>query len=233
MALIVYLYIMLDILTDIDTQVFLFFHNLRAPFLDQFMWMFSKKLVWIPMYAAILFYLSQNFGWRRAMIWVIAIALTITLADQICASFIRPFCTRLRPTNPDNPLSEMVTLVNGYRSGRYGFPSCHAANTFALATIVSLIARQQRLAVFMYLWAVVTCYSRVYLGVHYPGDLLVGAIVGSACALLVYYAAAICPAGKLKAPQNTTLSRIKSPDIIIIVGIATVIVFSIISLCKA
>lgn len=228
---------MIDFLNDIDTSVFLFFHNIRDPFLDSFMWYFSKKLIWIPMYAAILFFTFYDFSWRKAVICVLALALTITLADQICATFIRPYCERLRPTNPENPLSAMVTLVNGYRSGRYGFPSCHAANTFALATIIALIARQRRLTVFMFIRAAITCYSRVYLGVHYPGDLLVGAVVGSICGLIVYYAALyvssrIFPTPALRASGNDIL-RMKSPDIITLVGIVTILVIIVISLCKA
>ena len=228
---------MIDYLIDIDTQVFLFFHNMRAPFLDSFMWLFSKKLVWVPLYAAIFVYLFKTFNWKQAVIYTLAIALTITLADQVCASHIRPYFQRLRPSNPSNPLSDMVTIVNGYRSGSYGFPSCHAANTFALAVIVSLIAKLKRISVFMFVWAIITCYSRVYLGVHYPGDLLFGAVIGCTCSIAVYYAASgissrMLPRSDTRRHNNRILNIIDLTDIIILTGSLTIVVFVIISLCK-
>lgn len=228
---------MIDYLIDIDTQVFLFFHNIRAPFLDSFMWIFSQRFVWVPMYAAILIFLFRRYDWRQALIFTLAVVFTITLADQIGASHLRPYFARLRPSNLDNPLSAMVTVINGHRSGSYGFPSCHAANTFALATIISLIARNRALTLFMFIWAVVTCYSRVYLGVHYPGDLLFGALLGYLCAILVYYvtrriSAHYLPSGTI-APRPSTIMHRAPAHLIILVGAITILVIAIISLCKA
>ena len=228
---------MIDYLIDLDTQLFLFFHNIRAPFLDSFMWMFSKRLIWAPMYATILIFLFRRYNWRQALIFTLAVILTITLADQLCASHLRPFFARLRPSNPENPLSAMVTIVNNYRSGSFGFPSCHAANTFALATIVSLIARQRGLTIFMFLWALITCYSRVYLGVHYPGDLIFGGIIGWLCALLVYYVATGI-SSRLLMPAHTRparrrFMRFKPAALIILAGITTIIVITAVSLWKA
>ena len=85
-----------------------------------------------------------------------------------------------------NPISDMVHIVNGHRGGRYGFPSCHAANTFGLAFFVWFLFRKRWLTVFMMGWALLTCYSRVYLGVHYPGDLIAGTLVGLIAAYIVY-----------------------------------------------
>lgn len=102
------------------------------------------------------------------------------------ASLIRPEVARLRPSNLENPLSEMVHIVNGYRGGSYGFPSCHAANTFGLAFFVVYLFRSRLLSTFILVWALVTCYSRAYLGVHYPGDLLAGAVLGFVGASLCY-----------------------------------------------
>lgn len=170
---------MLDWLSEVDSNVFLFFNSLRNGFFDTFFHMFSGRFIWVPMYAAILFTFYRCFNWRQATVFVLCIALTITLTDQIGASLIRPIVERPRPFHPDSPISELVMLVEWYTpGGSYGFPSCHAANTVALATIVSLWLKQRPVTLFLFLWAVVTCYSRIYLAAHYPGDLVAGSFLG-------------------------------------------------------
>ncbi len=177
---------MIEYLLDLDQTVFLFFNSFNSSFWDRAMFMFSGRFIWVPMYVAFFIAFFKGFSWRIALTWVVAVGLTILLADQICATFIRPFFERLRPSNPANPVSELVHIVRDYRGGRYGFPSCHAANSFGLATIMALIWRGTRLRWFIFLWAFVNSYSRIYLGVHYPGDLLVGGIIGSLIATIVY-----------------------------------------------
>lgn len=173
-------------LVEMDTDLLLAINGWRAEWADYFMYAFSGRWIWVPMYAAIFYVIVRNFNWRIALGCVIAVALTITFADQVCATVIRPLVCRLRPTNPENPLSEFVQIVNDYRGGRYGFPSCHAANTFGLAFFIFYLFRNRALNWFIMLWAIVTCYSRSYLGVYFPGDLLVGAIVGFIGATLCY-----------------------------------------------
>ena len=141
----------------------------------------------VPLYAAILYVIVRNLHWKVAIGCAVAIALTITFADQMGATVIRPLVCRLRPANLENPVSEFVHIVNGYRGGRYGFPSCHAANTFGLAFFLFYLFRNRALNWFIMIWALLTCYSRSYLGVHYPGDLLAGALVGFAGASLCYW----------------------------------------------
>ena len=147
------------------------------------------KWIWVPMYAAVLFAVVRNYRWRQTLAVLVCVALAITIADQVCATLIRPEVCRLRPSNPENPLSEMVHIVGGYRGGSYGFPSCHAANSFALASFLTLLFANRKLSLFIFAWAVLNSYSRVYLGVHYPGDLLVGAIIGTAAGLAMAFAA--------------------------------------------
>lgn len=171
---------MIDWLNTIDTQVFLALNGLHAPYFDAFMKLFTGKWIWVPMYAAVLFAVVRNYRWRQTLAVLVCVALAITIADQVCATLIRPEVCRLRPSNPENPLSEMVHIVGGYRGGSYGFPSCHAANSFALASFLTLLFANRKLSLFIFAWAVLNSYSRVYLGVHYPGDLLVGAIIGTA-----------------------------------------------------
>ncbi len=180
---------MLDFLIDLDTDIFLFFNSLHFPLFDHFMKMFTGKLIWAPMYAAILFILYRRFGWRVATVYVLGTVLVIALADQICATAIRPYVERLRPSNLANPIVESVHIVGNYRGGSYGFPSCHAANSFALATYLAFLFSSRRFTIFILLWAFVNSYSRLYLGVHYPGDLVVGGIIGSIIAVAVYFLA--------------------------------------------
>ena len=124
---------MLESLQQIDQNLLLYLNGMHTPFWDSFMSIYTAKLTWIPMYAAILYVLCKNFRPGLCLFTVIAIALTITYADQACATWIRPYVERMRPSNLQNPISEFIHIVNGKRGGRYGFPSCHAANSFALA----------------------------------------------------------------------------------------------------
>ena len=180
---------MLELLNDTDTSLLLFLNGMHAPFWDYFMEAYSGKLIWIPMYISIAYLLFKNLDWKEALLFVIAIGIAVGLSDMTCAKAIRPFVERLRPSNPGNGISALVHIVNGYRGGMYGFPSCHAANSFALAVFAALIFRRRILSVTIILWAVTNSYSRIYLGVHYPGDLLSGAIIGSLLAALLYAAA--------------------------------------------
>lgn len=171
---------------EIDTDIFLSINQMHSTFFDHFMSTYSGKWVWIPMYAAIWYVMLRNFHWKVTLLCMIGLALTITFADQVCATLIRPYVERLRPSNLNNPLSEMVHIVNGRHGGRFGFPSCHAANSFGPAFFIFFLFRKRWLTLFMMAWALLTCYSRVYLGVHYPGDLLVGTLVGLTGAYLIY-----------------------------------------------
>ena len=120
-------------LTELDTDALLAVNGWKHVWADQFMYAYSGKWVWVPFYASILYVLFKNYHWKYVIGCLFAIRLTIAFADQIGASVIRPLVERLRPSNPANPISHMVEVVNGYRGGRYGFPSCHAANTAGLA----------------------------------------------------------------------------------------------------
>ena len=178
---------LLSQLIEADNACLLAINGWHAPWADTFMYAFSGKLIWIPLYASLVYVIGRNLRWRVALCCAAAIALTIVFADQVGASLIRPEVERLRPSNPDNPLSAMVHLVNGYRGGRYGFPSCHAANTFGLAFFICYLFRRRLLSGFLFAWALLTCWSRAYLGVHYPGDLLAGAVLGFVAASLCYW----------------------------------------------
>lgn len=182
---------MLDFLLNIDSELLLFFNGCHNRFFDCFMMAFTGRYVWIPMYAVMAVMLFWKYNWRVAVVYAVAIGCAILITDQMIASHIRPFFERLRPSHLDNPISGLVHVVDGYRGGTYGFPSCHAANSFCLAVFLTLAVREKRFALFVFAWAILHSYTRLYLGVHYPGDLTVGAIVGSCVG------AVICLAAKL------------------------------------
>lgn len=169
-----------------DEAILLWVNSHHFEYMDEYMWMLTYRFTWIPMYLAIAYAVVRSLGWRKGLLYIVAVGLTILLADQMCSHVIRPWAERLRPSNLDNPLSAVIHIVHDYRGAPYGMPSCHAANTMALLTILLLAFRGRILAVTMTVWMLSQVYSRMYLGVHYPTDLLVGAAVGGASAVLLF-----------------------------------------------
>ena len=154
---------------------------------DGVMWTVSDKTVWLPLYIFLAVAVCRRHSCRDAVICLLAVVAAIAATDQTCGSLLRPLFGRLRPSNPDNPVAAFVHIVNNYRGGNYGFPSCHAANSFCLAVYLSLCFRGKRAAVLLFTWAALVSYSRVYLGVHYPGDVIGGMFVGSVYAVVFFY----------------------------------------------
>lgn len=173
-------------LIDLDDHVFLLFNGFHSAYFDSMMMMLTGKFIWVPLYVAmaVALFLSRRTG--AALIMLVGVGLVIALTDYSISSFIRPYFSRMRPSNPDNPVSLLGHVVNDYRGGDYGFPSCHAANSFALAVFMSLVARRRLFTWFVFIWAVLHSYTRLYLGVHYPGDLIVGALYGSMIAWIIF-----------------------------------------------
>ncbi|MGP1350482.1 MAG: phosphatase PAP2 family protein [Hoylesella marshii] len=169
-----------------DTFVLLHINQVHSTFWDEFMYIYSAKFVWVPLYMSFFYVLVRTFSWRVALGCLLTAIAIIALSDQICSTLIRPYVGRLRPSNLDNPISHMVHVVNDYRGGEYGFPSAHAANGWGFTCFVAYIYRRHWLTFFTVLWSLLMCWTRIYLGVHYPGDLLVGALLGFVCATVVY-----------------------------------------------
>lgn len=178
---------MFDTLIDLDTQLLLAINGAHNSFWDTFMFTFSGKLIWLPLYVSLFYVLIRNLTWKQLLFCSIGVALVILLADQICSQLIRPWVERWRPGREESPIDQFVHIVNGKRGGKYGFPSCHAANTVALMGYFFFLLRRRALTLALLAWALITCYSRAYLGVHYPGDLLVGSMIGFAAAWFVYF----------------------------------------------
>lgn len=132
----------------------------------------------------------------KALLYCALLLVAVGCSDWLCASVIRPALRQLRPANPDNPVHVMLHIVRGYVGGRYGLPSCHAANSFAIAVFSSLWFRRKWIAVLLTAWALLECYTRLYLGVHYPSDIVCGIAMGSIVAYSVYRLSGLCPAIK-------------------------------------
>jgi undecaprenyl-diphosphatase len=168
---------MMDFVLELDKELFLFFNNLHTYWLDPIMLWITKTIFWLPLHAFLLFCIIKHYK-KDSWIILIGIAITILLADQFTSSFMKPFFMRLRPSR-DPALEGLVHIVNGYKGGKYGFASSHAADTFGTALFVWLNLKEYyRWIGLLFGWALLVTYSRIYLGVHYPGDILVGALVG-------------------------------------------------------
>ncbi|MDR2824989.1 MAG: phosphatase PAP2 family protein [Prevotellaceae bacterium] len=169
----------------IDTNIFLFFNELHNSFFDRFMFFTSEKLVWIPLYATILFVMIKN--WKAKSVFVaIALIMSVVIADQIASGIIKNVVERMRPSR-EWSIDGLVHIVNGERGGRYGFVSSHAANMFAVAVFSAMAFGNKLYSFLILMWAIIVSYSRIYLGVHYPGDVVGGIIVGTLTALFFYF----------------------------------------------
>ena len=176
---------MLETLNTWDTNLFLFLNGLHSPFWDRVMWVITGKLTWLPLYLFMLGWLIRNFRWK-VLVLILFVTALITLSDQSSVHLFKEVFQRLRPCH--NPqISNLVHIVNGKCGGQYGFVSSHAANTFAIALFSLLLLKNRYYTIFIIFWASLVSYSRVYLGVHYPGDILGGALVGSILGILVHW----------------------------------------------
>lgn len=175
---------MLEYLQTLDTQWLLAINGMHSDYMDSFMWMLSKTYSWALIVVVVLAVVMKQ-GRRHGLMLVLAIALAVLCADQLSSGLIKNAVERLRPTH-EPALEGLVHLVRDYRGGMYGFVSSHAANSFAVAVLVGGMFRHKAALGALLAWACVQCYSRMYLGVHYPGDILGGAVVGIVSGVAVY-----------------------------------------------
>lgn len=186
---------MLEQLIHIDTEILLAINGWHAPWADRLMWIISAKATWIPLYVLLIGLLVWRYSkpamthvkWLQkvpaCVVMIVVIAMAVGAADFIASGILKELVARPRPTRVPE-LEGVLHLVNNYRSGQYGFVSSHAANTMACALLFSLIWRKKITTSLLMLWVAANCYSRMYLGVHYPLDILGGLMVGTLTALL-------------------------------------------------
>ena len=170
-------------LEQLDQQLFLFLNSANSPFWDKVMFFLSMKVVWAPLYLVILIYLGKKYK-RKFRIIILFVILAVALTDQT-ALIIKYSFDRLRPCHEPS-LQGLVHMVKGECGGKFGFVSSHAANSFNVALLSLMFIKKRWYSVSIIFWAAIVSYSRIYLGVHYPGDVLSGAILGALIGWSVY-----------------------------------------------
>lgn len=190
-------------LIHIDQTLLLAINNCHAPWADTLFWWVSNRFVWIPLYLLLVFLLFKRFGWRQTLLLLVGFAVAVGLSDWVSSGLIKPLVARPRPTH-EPALAGLLHIVRGYHGGHYGFVSSHAANTMACALLFSLTWRKKTATCLMMAWVALNCYSRMYLGVHYPGDILGGLLVGAVIAWGAYRVLQACPKYFTLTKNNTS-----------------------------
>ncbi|SDG99162.1 undecaprenyl-diphosphatase [Prevotella communis] len=163
---------------QLDKQLLLWFNGSDSLFLDGLVKTLTTATTWIPLYLGLFYLVLKNNDNVQKVLLVLGCAgLCVFLAGSLNDLFVKPWVARWRPSR-DPEIAMLVDVVNGYRGGRYGFFSSHAANTFSLAIFFTLLVRSKVLSVAMILWSLLNCWTRLYLGVHFPGDILCGLLWG-------------------------------------------------------
>ena len=190
----------MDYLIHIDQQWLLAINGWHSEWADILMWYISKSTTWLPLYALMVGLIVYRFGilspslcregrrgssLLRVLIILAGFAVAVGVSDFVSSGIIKPWVCRLRPTH-EPALAGMLHLVNGYTGGLYGFVSSHAANTMACALLFALLYKNKYATVGLMLWVALNCYSRMYLGVHYPADIIGGLAIGALMATLTY-----------------------------------------------
>lgn len=174
---------MIETIKYAEYEWFLWLNSFHSPTFDVIMFWVTFRFTWLPLYVYVIYYTYIKF---KATFWqnLIFIVLSVGLSDRFTSGFMKPFFQRFRPCH--DPLIQQMVHVVGDCGGQFGFASSHAANCFALATSFYLLNRGDKLTIFLFIWAIIVSYSRIYVGVHFPTDLLVGAIIGVLISMMLF-----------------------------------------------
>lgn len=166
-----------NILIDIDKYMLLALNGSDSIFWDGCMKIYTTIAIWIPLLLLLMYILIKNNSFKDFLLLVLVIAAVVGCTDLISSGICKPFFERWRPTY-DPEIMYLVDVVDEIRGGKYGFTSSHAANSFGIATFLLLLVKNRALTVSMIIWAVMNAFTRIYLGVHYPGDIIAGTLIG-------------------------------------------------------
>lgn len=178
----------MNTLAETDSQLFLFLNGLHADWMDKVMVLLTDMWAWFPLYLLLIYWAIRQYG-KRCWWIILAVVLVVLCTDQLASHVCKPVFQRLRPCyNAD--FQDLIHLPKGMADGKYGFVSSHAANTFGIAAFLTPALRKYRpwTAIVLYLWAFISSYSRIYIGYHYPGDILCGALLGMLIGLILWKA---------------------------------------------
>jgi len=171
---------------DMDMQVLSLFNGSDNIMLDQMVQILTSGLTWIPLYVMLFFVVMRNNETMGQIALVVGSAIFCVLfADGLVDGIVKQLAERWRPSN-DPTFKYMVQVVDDIRLKGYSFCSAHAANTMSLAVFFSLLIRSKMLTITLVIWSLINCWTRLYLGVHYPSDILCGMIIGIIVGILVY-----------------------------------------------
>ena len=169
-----------------DKTLLMVFNGSHCPFVDRLAVTLTCGYMWIPLYIALLLLVINNHKTVAQISLVIGMALlAIVLSEGMADLIVKPLVARLRPIH-DTLMQDSVRVVNNYRAQGYSFLSAHASNTMAVAVFFSLLVKDRLFACILIVWALVNCWTRLYLGVHYPSDIIVGVVWGSVSGLFAY-----------------------------------------------
>lgn len=173
---------MINYILELDEKLLLFFNGLNTPWLDSAMFFLTDGRTWLPLFLITIIFIIVKFRGKGFFI-LLFIGLVIALGDQISSSLLKPLVGRLRPSHEPH-LEGILHIVNNYKGGLFSFVSSHATNSFGVATMLwLLIGKQYKWISLFFVWAAIFSFTRIYLGVHYPSDIIAGAALGIALAL--------------------------------------------------
>ena len=219
-----------------DKQLLLWLNGSESLFLDGLVKTLTTATTWIPMYLSLFYMVLKNNDNVRKVLLILACAgLCVFLAGSLNDLIVKPYIARWRPSR-DTDIAMLVDVVNGYRGGRFGFFSSHASNTFSIAIFFALVVRSRLLTTTLVLWSLLNCWTRLYLGVHFPGDILCGltwgAIVGTSVWYLYYR---ICQkmgqVDSFISTQYTSTGYQRSDSNIIVTVVVLTLIYAILKSC--
>lgn len=227
---------LLPTLESIDREALLAVNGSDSLYLDRLARVLTTALTWVPLYISLfIIVLRNNDNVRKVLMIVGAAGLCVLLAGSIDDMIVKPTVARWRPTH-DPVIGAVVDVVDGYRGGKYGFFSAHASNTFSIAIFFCWLVRNRLLSVAMIIWSLTNCWTRLYLGVHFPGDILVGLtwgfIVGSGVYYLYYRLTRRMSSGrKLISSQYTSTGYQRSDGDLPIAVLVFTLIYALIKSC--